>query len=119
MVLAPEHELVSVFTSNEQKKDVEEYVLAASRKSERERQGEKEITGIALGGHVIHPLTGNEVPVYIADYVLAGYGTGAIMAVPAGDERDWKFAKHFSIDIPSIFDGFDTEQAVCTDEKQN
>ena len=116
IVLAPEHELVSVFTSDEQKKDVEEYVLAASRKSERERQGEKEITGIALGGYAIHPLTGNEVPVYIADYVLAGYGTGAIMAVPAGDERDWKFAKHFSIDIPSIFDGFDTDQAVCADE---
>jgi len=116
MVLAPEHELVSVFTSNAQKKDVEEYVVAASRKSERERQGEKEITGIALGGYVIHPLTGHEIPVYIADYVLAGYGTGAIMAVPSGDERDWKFAQHFSIEIPSIFEGFDTAQEVCADE---
>jgi len=65
---------------------------------------------------VIHPLTGHEIPVYIADYVLAGYGTGAIMAVPAGDERDWKFAQHFSIEIPSIFDSFDTEHGVCTDE---
>lgn len=116
MVLAPEHELVSMFTSDEKKEEVDEYIVSASRKSERERQGEKEITGIALGGHVIHPLTGNEIPVYIADYVLAGYGTGAIMAVPSGDERDWNFARHFSIEIPSIFDGFDSNNEVCSDE---
>ena len=65
----------------------------------------------------MHPLTGEEIPVYIAEYVLAGYGTGAIMAVPAGDERDWAFAQKFNIDIPAIFNGVDTNEEVCTDEK--
>ncbi len=116
MVLAPEHKLVTNFTSDVNKAAVEEYVLTASRKSERERQGEKEISGIALGGSVIHPLTGREIPVYIAEYVLAGYGTGAIMAVPAGDERDWKFAQHFSIEIPDIFEGYDTNTEVCSND---
>jgi len=117
MVLAPEHELVGSLTTAENQAAVDEYVLTASRKSERERQGEKEVTGVALGGYVIHPLTGDEVPVFIAEYVLAGYGTGAIMAVPAGDERDWKFAKHFSIEIPAIFEGFDTDDEVCSSDK--
>ena len=116
MVLAPEHELVSELTTEENHTAVEEYIVAAGRKSERERQGEKEVTGVALGGSVLHPLTGEDIPVYIAEYVLAGYGTGAIMAVPAGDERDWKFAKHFNIEIPAIFEGVDTDDAVCTEE---
>lgn len=115
MVLAPEHELVEGLTSAENQSEVAEYVEAAMRKSERERQGEKEVSGVALGGSVVHPLTGDEIPVYIADYVLAGYGTGAIMAVPAGDERDWKFAKHMGIEIPSIFEGVDSDEEVCTD----
>ena len=116
MVLAPEHELVSELTTEENRTAVEEYIVAAGRKSERERQGEKEVTGVALGGSVLHPLTGEDIPVYIAEYVLAGYGTGAIMAVPAGDERDWKFAKYFNIEIPAIFEGVDTDDAVCTEE---
>jgi leucyl-tRNA synthetase len=115
MVLAPEHELVGELTSDENRQEVEKYVEAAGRKSERERQGEKEVSGVKLGGSVIHPLTGQEIPVFIAEYVLAGYGTGAIMAVPAGDERDWKFAKHMGIGIPSIFEGMDSDEEVCTD----
>jgi leucyl-tRNA synthetase len=117
MVLAPEHELVDSLTTAENRSSVKEYITVAKRKSERERQGEKEVTGVALGGHVIHPLSGVEIPVYIAEYVLAGYGTGAIMAVPAGDERDWNFAKHFGIEIPAIFKGVDTSSEVCSDEK--
>tara|TARA_B100000780_G_scaffold14827_1_gene9902 strand:+ start:5712 stop:8519 length:2808 start_codon:yes stop_codon:yes gene_type:complete len=117
VVLAPEHKLVNAFTSDEKLGEVNQYVLTASKKSERERQGEKSISGVELGGHVVHPLTGNNIPVYISDYVLAGYGTGAIMAVPSGDERDWKFAKYFKIDIPSIFQGHDSDAAVSSDEK--
>ncbi|MAO46689.1 MAG: leucine--tRNA ligase [Crocinitomicaceae bacterium] len=117
MVLAPEHDLVGDLTSEENREEVEAYIEAAKKKSERERQGEKEVTGVALGGSVVHPFTGEEVPVYIAEYVLAGYGTGAIMAVPAGDERDWKFAKKFGIEVPAIFKGVDTDEEVCTDEK--
>ena len=117
VVLAPEHKLVSGFTSEEKLREVNDYILTASKKSERERQGEKGISGVELGGHVVHPLTGEKIPVYISDYVLAGYGTGAIMAVPAGDERDWKFAKYFNIDIPSIFKGHDSEGSVNSDEK--
>ncbi|MEC7654454.1 MAG: leucine--tRNA ligase [Bacteroidota bacterium] len=116
IVLAPEHELVYELMTEENRKAVETYIVAASRKSERERQGDKEVTGVALGCSVLHPLTGEKIPVYIAEYVLAGYGTGAIMAVPAGDERDWKFAKHFNIKIPAIFKGVDTDEAVCTEE---
>lgn len=116
MVLAPEHELVSVLTSDAQKAEVAAYKLAASQKSERERQGagEHEVSGCFTGGHAVHPITGAQVPVWIADYVLAGYGTGAIMAVPAGDERDWKFAKAYNLPIPGIFAGVDTDAAVYT-----
>ena len=116
MVLAPEHDLVQTLTSDDQRDAVEAYVHQASMKSERDRQGDKTISGVFTGGHVTHPITGQPVPVWIADYVLAGYGTGAIMAVPAGDERDWKFAKHFDLDIPNIFEGHDTDESVCTDK---
>ena len=117
MVLAPEHALVQSLTTEAQKNEVEAYIHQASLKSERDRQGDKSISGVFTGGHVVHPVTGRELPVWIADYVLAGYGTGAIMAVPAGDERDWKFAQHFSLDIPPIFDGVDTNEAPCTDKQ--
>lgn len=102
MVLAPEHPAVPELTSEDKKKEVIRYVEAASLKSERERQiqGEKqEKTGVFTGGYVIHPLTKEKVPVWIADYVLMGYGTGAIMSVPAHDERDFAFAKRFDIPI--------------------
>lgn len=116
MVLAPEHDLVDDLTTDDQRAEVEAYVEAAGLKSERDRQGDKSISGVFTGGHVVHPVTGALVPVWIADYVLAGYGTGAIMAVPAGDERDWRFATHFSLPIPAIFDGVDTTSAACTDK---
>ncbi len=116
MVLAPEHDLVADLTTDAQRAEVEAYVEAAGMKSERDRQGDKSISGVFTGGHVVHPVTGALVPVWIAEYVLAGYGTGAIMAVPAGDERDWRFATHFSLPIPAIFDGVDTAEAACTDK---
>ena len=117
MVLAPEHPLVGKFTSEAQRKDVEAYKESAAGKSERDRQGDKTISGVFTGGHVWHPLTKKAVPVWIADYVLAGYGTGAIMAVPSGDERDWRFARHFDLPIPNIFEGVDLSDAACTDKK--
>ena len=119
MVLAPEHPLVDLITTAEQTETVNAYQKAAARKSERDRQGagDKDISGCDTGAFAIHPLTGAKLPVWIADYVLAGYGTGAIMAVPAGDERDWKFAQHFHLSIASIFKGFDSQEAVCTDKK--
>ena len=116
MVLAPEHGLVAQLTTEAQRDEVEAYVTAAGLKSERDRQGDKSISGVFTGGHVVHPISGALIPVWIADYVLAGYGTGAIMAVPAGDERDWKFATHFGLNIPAIFEGVDTQEAVCTDK---
>jgi leucyl-tRNA synthetase len=116
MVLAPEHPLVPEITSAAQREAVEHYQRAASLKSERERQGagEQKVTGCDTGAFAIHPMTGKPLPIWIADYVLAGYGTGAIMAVPAGDERDWKFAKTFGLTIPPIFEGKDTDEEVFT-----
>ena len=116
MVLAPEHPLVASLTAEEQRAAVEDYQAAAARKSERDRQGDKEVTGCFTGGYALNPLSGDRLPVYIADYVLAGYGTGAIMAVPAGDERDWRFAQEFGLDIPSIFVGHDPAEGACTDK---
>ena len=110
MVLAPEHELVQQITTADQKTEIEAYQQAAALKSERDRQAESEnITGCFTGGYAIHPFTGNKIPVYIADYVLAGYGTGAVMAVPAGDQRDYNFAKHFDLPIPPVFEGLDIQ----------
>jgi leucyl-tRNA synthetase len=102
MVIAPEHELIETITSPGQKRAVEEYIAYVNSRSERERMAEKKITGCFTGGFAIHPFTGKDIPVWISEYVLAGYGTGAIMAVPCGDERDFKFAKHFNIPISNI-----------------
>ena len=100
MVLAPEHALVAQITTPEQKAAVEAYVAAAKLKSEVERQMEdREKTGVWTGAYAINPANGKEIPVWIADYVLSGYGTGAIMAVPGQDERDWEFAEKFGLDI--------------------
>lgn len=116
MVLAPEHELVTRITSEEQMAEVQAYVENAAKKSERDRQANvKEVSGCATGAFAIHPFTGEEVPIWISDYVLAGYGTGAVMAVPAGDERDHAFATHFSLPIPAIFEGVDTKGEACSD----
>ncbi|MUV03862.1 leucine--tRNA ligase [Flavobacterium rakeshii] len=111
MTLAPEHELVAKITTPEQKEAVEAYIEATSRKSERERMADvKTISGVFTGAYAEHPFTKEPIPVWIGDYVLAGYGTGAVMAVPAGDQRDYDFAKHFNIPIKNIFDGVDISE---------
>ncbi|HQW83551.1 MAG TPA: class I tRNA ligase family protein [Ferruginibacter sp.] len=103
MVIAPEHEMVSQITSVEQKAAIEDYLKYVKSRSERERLSEaKTITGCFTGAYAINPFNGKEIPIWIAEYVLAGYGTGAIMAVPCGDQRDFLFAKHFNIPITNI-----------------
>jgi leucyl-tRNA synthetase len=117
MVLAPEHELVDQITTADYKDGVKAYQEAASLKTERDRQSDvKSCTGEFTGAYAIHPLSGNKVPVWIGDYVLASYGTGAVMAVPAGDQRDWDFATEFRIPILSIFEGADLSEGACTDK---
>ena len=108
MVIAPESELVETLTTAEQKTNVEDYVAAAKKRTERERIAEvKNITGVFTGSYAINPFTNEEIPIWIADYVLAGYGTGAIMAVPAHDSRDYAFAKHFGLKIREVVSGGD------------
>jgi leucyl-tRNA synthetase/very-short-patch-repair endonuclease len=102
LVIAPEHELVAEITTAQQKQEVEDYIKYVNSRSERERMAEKKITGVFTGSYALHPFSGREIPIWISEYVLAGYGTGAIMAVPCGDERDHGFAKHFTIPITNI-----------------
>jgi leucyl-tRNA synthetase len=98
VTLAPEHELVEKITTSEQREKVNEYVIASKSRSERERQADvKKVSGEFTGAYVIHPFSGKQIPIYVGDYVLAGYGTGAVMAVPAHDERDFRFATHFGL----------------------
>lgn len=112
MVLAPEHELVEAIKTPEQAADVDEYISYVASRSERERMAEKKITGCFTGAYATHPFTGKDIPVWISEYVLAGYGTGAIMAVPCGDERDYRFARHFNIPITNILgDAFNGREA--------
>lgn len=112
MVLAPEHELVNQITTPAQKAEVDAYVTKAKNRSERERMADvKSVSGAFTGAYVAHPFTGAPVPVWIADYVLAGYGTGAVMAVPGGDERDWRFARHFGLPIVDVVEGSNIEEA--------
>ncbi|MFI3317102.1 MAG: leucine--tRNA ligase [Rikenellaceae bacterium] len=112
MVIAPEHEWVAELTTDENKTAVEDYIAQAKKRSERERMADtKRVSGVATGAYAINPLTGKEIPIYISDYVLAGYGTGAIMAVPAHDSRDWAFARHFGLEVTPVVDGGDIEQA--------
>lgn len=111
MVIAPEHEWVEKITTSEYKNDVDAYVKMASARSERERMAEvKTISGQFTGAYCEHPFSGESLPVYIADYVLAGYGTGAIMAVPAHDSRDYAFAKHFALPIVEVVSGGNIEE---------
>ncbi len=111
MVLAPESEWVRRLTTPEQKEVVEEYLLAAKRKTERERMAEtKKVTGVFSGSYAVNPFTGNKIPIWIAEYVLAGYGTGAIMAVPAHDSRDYVFATHFNLPIIPLIKGCDVSE---------
>lgn len=117
MTLAPEHELVSQITTPEQKDEVEAYVLATAKRSERDRMADvKTISGAFTGAYAEHPFTKEPIPVWIGDYVLAGYGTGAVMSVPCGDERDYAFAKHFNIPIPNIFEGVDISEEAFSDK---
>jgi len=102
MVLAPEHELVASLTTDEQRAEVEKYIEEAASKTDLDRQSEKEKTGVFTGGYAVNPVNGEKVPIWIADYVLASYGTGAIMAVPAHDERDFEFAQKFGIEIKRV-----------------
>ncbi|MGK0421181.1 MAG: leucyl-tRNA synthetase [Polaribacter sp.] len=112
MTLAPEHELVSKITTDAQKSEVESYVTATAKRSERDRMADvKTISGAFTGAYAIHPFSGEKVQIWIGDYVLANYGTGAVMAVPCGDQRDYDFAKKFNISIPNIFEGEDISEA--------
>ena len=119
MTLAPEHELVAQLTTPEQKAEVEAYILATAKRSERDRMADvKTISGAFTGAYAEHPFTKEPIPVWIGDYVLAGYGTGAVMSVPCGDERDYAFANHFNIPIINIFDGADISEAAFTDKEK-
>ena len=111
IVLSPEHKLVDSLVSKEQEKDVATYLSISKLKSERERQSEKKISGVFTGSYANHPFTKSKVEIWIADYVLASYGTGAVMAVPCGDQRDWLFAKHYNIEILNIFKETDISKA--------
>ena len=118
MTLAPEHELVSEITTETQKDSVQNYIKATAKRSERERMADvKTISGVFTGAYAIHPFSGEKVQIWIGDYVLAGYGTGAVMAVPCGDQRDYDFAKHFKIPIPNIFEGVDISEQAHTDKE--
>jgi len=112
LVIAPEHELVEHIKSDAQNQVVSDYVTYVKSRSERERMAEKQISGVFTGAYVLHPFSGQEIPVWISEYVLAGYGTGAIMAVPCGDERDFKFAQYFKLPVTNIIgSAFDGKQA--------
>lgn len=105
LVLAPEHELVESLTTAEQKQEIENYIAQTKKKSELDRMADtKTVSGAFTGSYAIHPLSGKQIPIWIADYVLAGYGTGAVMAVPSGDQRDWQFATRFNLPIVAISD---------------
>ena len=110
MVLAPESELVEQLTTPEQRQAVDEYLAYVKKRTERERQMDHRVTGVFSGSYAINPLTGKQIPIWIAEYVLAGYGTGAIMAVPAHDSRDYAFAKHFDLPIVPLIEGADISE---------
>ncbi len=110
MVLAPESELVPLLTNPSQKTAVDEYVDRVRKRTERERIADRKVTGVFSGSYAVNPLTGEDVPIWISDYVLAGYGTGAIMAVPAHDSRDYAFAKHFGLEIRPLIEGCDVSE---------
>ena len=119
MTLAPEHELVAKITTSEQKEEVEAYIAATAKRSERDRMADvKTITGAFTGAYAEHPFSKEPIPIWIGDYVLAGYGTGAVMSVPCGDQRDYDFAKHFNIPIPNIFEGVDISEEAFADKEK-
>ncbi|MCL4116113.1 UNVERIFIED_CONTAM: hypothetical protein GTU68_047794 [Idotea baltica] len=124
MTLAPEHDLVAEITTAEQKGEVEAYIEATAKRSERDRMADvKTISGAFTGAYAEHPFTKEPIPIWIGDYVLAGYGTGAVMSVPCGDQRDYDFAKHFGVNqampaIPNIFEGIDISEEAFADKEK-
>ena len=110
MVLAPESKYVEMLTTPEQAEAVKAYLDEVKHKTERERQIDKKVSGVFTGSYAVHPLTGKEIPIWVSDYVLAGYGTGAIMAVPAHDSRDYAFARHFDLPIVPLIEGADVSE---------
>lgn len=110
MVLAPESEYVQRVVTDEQREEVDAYLARCKNRTERERIADRKVTGVFTGSYAINPLTQGEIPIYISDYVLAGYGTGAIMAVPAHDSRDYAFAKHFNLPIIPLIEGADVSE---------
>ena len=110
MVLAPESDYVSQVTTSSQAQDVQTYVDATKKRTERERISDRRVSGVFTGSYAVNPLTGDNIPIYVSDYVLAGYGTGAIMAVPAHDSRDYAFAKHFDLPIIPLIEGADVSE---------
>ena len=110
MVLAPESELVEKLTTLEQKAEVDAYIEKTKKRTERERISDRSVTGVFSGSYAVNPFTGENIPIWISDYVLAGYGTGAIMAVPAHDSRDYAFAKHFGLEIRPLIEGCDVSE---------
>ena len=119
MTLAPELDMVHKITTPEQKAKVEAYIEATAKRSERDRMADvKSITGAFTGAYAEHPFTKEPIPIWIGDYVLAGYGTGAVMSVPCGDQRDYDFAKHFNIPIPNIFEGVDISEEAFSDKEK-
>ena len=110
MVLAPESEFVAQLTTDSQKEAVEAYLDRTKKRTERERMIDRNVTGVFTGSYAINPITGEEIPVWVSDYVLSGYGTGAIMAVPAHDSRDYAFAKHFGIEVRPLIEGCDVSE---------
>jgi len=118
LTLAPEHEWVKDLTTSEQKAEVEAYVAQTTQRSERERMSEVDrISGVFTGAYALHPITAQKVPIWIGDYVLAGYGTGAVMAVPCGDQRDFNFATHFGLPIKNIFKDVDLSEGAYADKE--
>jgi len=124
LTLAPEHELVPLLTTDDRRAEVEAYVATAKNRSERDRMADvKTVSGVFTGSYATHPFTGEDIPVWVGDYVLAGYGTGAVMAVPGGDQRDWNFATHFRLPIIAVTEGADIskgadeskEGTICTE----
>ena len=119
MTLAPEHELVSKITTDDQKEEVANYIEYTAKRSERDRLSDvKTITGAFTGAYADHPFNGESIPIWIGDYVLAGYGTGAVMSVPCGDQRDYDFARKFGIPIPNIFEGIDISEEAFADKER-
>ena len=110
MVLAPESEYVSLVTTDSERQAVEDYVAATKKRTERERIADRKVTGVFTGSYAINPFTGEVIPIWVSDYVLAGYGTGAIMAVPAHDSRDYAFARHFNLPIIPLIEGCDVSE---------